>query len=98
MQFQPHGESILTAGTSRIAEFKKDGSCVIGMEIKLLIPLILFDAFINVGVYRLHLIYYPRMLLHSCHSYSDTFLALPDFVLRPSSASFVLLTIPFVQS
>jgi len=31
----------------RIANFKKDGSCVIGMEVKSLIPLIIFDAFLN---------------------------------------------------
>jgi hypothetical protein len=56
----PARGSSLTTRFSRIANFKKDGLCVIGMEVKSLIPLIAFDAFLNVSTYQFPLTYYPE--------------------------------------
>lgn len=83
-----HRAKALMIGISRIAYFNEDGTCVIGMEAKSIMPLIIFDAVVNVST-RLSSPHHQKPFRPRFDHYADHCLVLPDYLFRSSSEEYV---------
>ncbi|KAH8650246.1 hypothetical protein BGZ60DRAFT_473941 [Tricladium varicosporioides] len=80
----------LTCATSRIAYFDKSGMCIIGMELKVLMPLIIFDACINKADSRLKTVAL-RSFIGSCGTLASSIVNLTVLMVLKGEAAWICL-------
>jgi hypothetical protein len=84
-----HRAKALIIGISRIAYFNEDGTWVIGMEAKSIMPLIIFDAVVNVRTRLSSPPHHQKPFRPRFDHYADRCLVLPDYLFRSSFEEYV---------